>query len=435
LQWYQTGDGFSLSRDGRVVALAIYNGGGLVFDADQPINSRRILPHRDTREIALSPDGQWLVTLSHNYGTVRVWDTRTGQLTHAFPEYPHHSWPLFSPDGRWLALNVEKQGWVLFKTQTWTSSMRLGDVAGPAAFSPDSAIFAHETYFESYEGSIALVEVATGRELARIGDPDGSEATRIVFSPDGMQLIVSLRDQPQIRIWDLRAVRHRLADLDLDWNPPPAWGSAVPTASEFELPSPPEYRVDRGQLDQWIKLAPIKRCEQTVADAEELLKHKPDQAEVRDWLSQSCNNLAWKLVAGPESERDPRRAVPLARRAVALAPDHDTFQNTLGLVLYRAGQYAEAIPVLERSLAKNNNASAPYDLFFLALCHAKHRDASRARAYFDRAVAWLKTNSKLLGQADQELGAIRTEAEALLRASFGDLPDDVFAKMPESWLK
>jgi tetratricopeptide (TPR) repeat protein len=309
--------------------------------------------------------------------------------------------------------------------------MRLGDAGGPAAFSPDSAIFA-QPFAQSYGGSIALVEVATGRELARIGDPDGSEAAQIVFSPDGRQLIAILRDQPQIRIWDLRAVRHRLAELDLDWNPPPAWGSAVPTASNFELSPPPTYRVDRGQLDQWIKLAPIKRHEQTVADAEVLLKRMPDQAEVRDWLSESCNNFAWKLVAGPESERDPPRAVPLARRAVALAPDHDVFLNTLGMVLYRAGQYAEAIPVLERSLVKNNNASAPYDLFFLALCHAKHRDAGRSRAYFDRAVAWLKTNSKLLGQADQELGAIRTEAEALLRASFGDLPDDVFAKMPES---
>ena len=138
--------------------------------------------------------------------------------------------------------------------------------------------------------------------------------------------------------------------------------------------------MDRGQLDQWIKLAPIKRREQAVADAEALLKHEPDQAEVRDWLAESCNDLAWELVAGPESDRDPPRAVPLARRAVALAPDSDMFLKTLGLALYRAGRHAEAIPVLERSLAKNNNASAPYDLFFLALCHAKQGDAGRARA-------------------------------------------------------
>ena len=116
--------------------------------------------------------------------------------------------------------------------------------------------------------------MATGRELARIDDPDGANAAQIVFSPDGTQLIVILPDQPHIRIWDLRAVRHRLAELGLDWSPPPAWGSAASPISDFERPPPPKYRVDRGQLDQWIKLAPIKRREQAVADAEELLKQR-----------------------------------------------------------------------------------------------------------------------------------------------------------------
>jgi tetratricopeptide (TPR) repeat protein len=247
-----------------------------------------------------------------------------------------------------------------------------------------------------------------------------------------MQLIASLKYQPYIRIWDLRAVRQRLAELDLDWSPPPAWGSAVPTTADFELPLPPSYRVDRGQLDEWIKLAPIKRREQAVADAEDLLKHEPDQPEVRAWLADSCNDFAWMLVAGPESNRDPTRALRLARRAIELAPDSDMYLNTLGLTLYRAGLYSEAISVLERSLANHDNLSTPYDLVFLSLCHAKQGDASRARACFDRAVTWLKTNSKLTGQGDEELKAFRAEAEVLLRATFGDLPEDVFERVPEA---
>ena len=298
------------------------------------------------------------------------------------------------------------------------------------AFSPDSAILAHETYFKSYEGSIALVEVATGRELARIADPDGAKAAEIVFSPDGMQLIAILPDQPHIRIWDLRAVRHRLAELDLDWSPPPTWGSTAPPALDFELPPPPKYRVDRGLLDRWIKQAPIKRREQAFADAEELLKHEPDQAEVRDWLAQSCNKLARGLVAGSESDRDPTRAVPQARRAVALAPESDMVLNTLGLALHRAGRHTEAIPVLERSLARNSNTSAPYDLFFLAFCHTKRGDAGRARAYFARAETWLKTNSKLSARADEELRRLPRRGRGPIGTSFGALPDDVFAEGP-----
>ncbi len=432
LQWYQTRDGLSSSRDGRVVAIAIYNGGALVFDADRPANSRRILPQYDTRTAALSPDGRRLATHSHTDRTLKYWDTRTGRTVHDFPVNPPRGSPFFSPDGRFLATNVKNDGWQLLDIETWTSVIQLDHASGPATFSPDSKILAHETYYESYEGSIALVEIATGRELARIADPDGEKAAQIVFSPDGMKLIALLKDQPQIRIWDLRSVRDRLAKLNLDWSPPPPWGSAVSPTLDFELPLPPKYRVDRGQLDRWLKLAPIKRREQAVADAEELLKQSPGQAEVRDWLASSCNAFAWELLTGSKPDRDPPRALPLARRAIALAPESNMYLKTLGLALYRAGQHAEAIPVLERSLAANDNSSVPYDLFFLALCHSRLGDAVRARADFDRAVTWLMANSKLPAPADEELRAFRTEAEALLHASFGDLPDDVFAQPPES---
>jgi WD40 repeat protein len=431
LQWYGSHVGFSCSRDGRVAALAIHNGGGVVFDADQAATSRRFMPHRDARSVVLSPDGRWLVTGSHSERTQRAWDTRTGRRIRDFPADLRHSATLFSPDGRLLAFDVQNEGWELVETETWRPVIRFGDTSGAAAFSPDSAIFAHETDFKSHGGSIALVEVTTGRELARIDDPEGAGAAQLVFSPDGTQLIASLKDQPYLRIWDLRAVRHRLADLDLDWSPPPAWESAVAPTTGFEPPLQPSYRVDRGQLDRWIKLAPIKRREQAVADAEELLKHEPDQPEVREWGAESCNELSWMLVAVPESDRDPTRALPLARRAVALAPDNDLYLNTLGLALYRAGRYTEAIPILERSLGNNNSLSIPYDLFFLTLCHAKLGHAGRARACFDRAVTWLKTNSKMVGQGDTELPAFRTEAELLLRATFGALPDDVFAGVPE----
>jgi hypothetical protein len=47
-------------------------------------------------------------------------------------------------------------------------------------------------------------------------------------------------------------------------------------------------------------------------------------------------------------------------------------------------------------------------------------------------MAWLKTNSKQIGQAEQELKVFRAEAEALLSATFGSLPDDVFADVPEA---
>src|SRR5262249_3904365 len=70
------------------------------------------------------------------------------------------------------------------------------------------------------------------------------------------------------------------------------------------------------------------------------------------------NCQAWSLATGPIARRDPERAVMLARRAVALAPGQQLSLNTLGVALYRAGQYAEAATVLERSLAAGKGGFA-----------------------------------------------------------------------------
>jgi uncharacterized protein HemY len=83
------------------------------------------------------------------------------------------------------------------------------------------------------------------------------------------------------------------------------------------------------------------------------------------------------------------RVPALSRRAVALDPGLAAALNTLGVVQYRAGRYAEAIETLKRSLAAGHGHSDVRDLFFLAMAHRRlgHRDESRDR--FDRGVRWL----------------------------------------------
>ena len=138
LQWYQTRDGFSCSRDGRVVAMAIYDGGGLVFDADQPDRSRRILPHRDTRGIALSPDGRWFVTSpiqrrnaqslgcphrSHGPRFSRAPAPRARRLCSAPTA---DGWPSQRQD----------QGWELIETETWTIQNSARELRRPGGVFP-----------------------------------------------------------------------------------------------------------------------------------------------------------------------------------------------------------------------------------------------------------------------------------------------------------
>jgi len=131
----------------------------------------------------------------------------------------------------------------------------------------------------------------------------------------------------------------------------------------------------------------LHRYEPAIADLEAVLARNTDQPAIRERLGMCCNNRAWELAAGPESTRDPRRALPLARRAVELTPAQNIYLNTLGVVQYRVGQYAEAIATLERSLAAGGGQTDAFDLFFLAMAHHRLGHREQARAAYDRALA------------------------------------------------
>src|SRR5262249_32921797 len=144
-------------------------------------------------------------------------------------------------------------------------------------------------------------------------------------------------------------------------------------------------------------------------------------------LAMCCNNRAWELATGPESHRDPDRALVLSRRATGLAPGRATFLNTLGVVQYRAGQCAEAIATLQQSLKEGRGLSDGFDLFFRARARPGLGHRAEARADLDRAVRWLRDARNLSEQSTQELAAFRAEAEAVLAGSASELPADVFA--------
>jgi serine/threonine protein kinase/WD40 repeat protein len=426
-----TQDGFAITPDGRTIAAAMYDDGGLVFNVQKPQQVRWLRPLRDVRFIAISPDGRWVVTGSHKYSDgMKLWDAQTGHLVHDFPGVPDEVrgvWS-FSPDGRWLA--VQWDGWVLFETNTWVPKRLCRGVPVRLAFAPDS----RTVIYGDNTATLILVEVETGRELARFEDPEQMRPAQLEFTPDGSQLVTTLIDRPYLRVWDLRAIRRRLADLRLDWDPPATYDTPETPRSFAPIPKP--FRVDRGQLNSWLaRLAKIRlnRLEAALADCEASLRLKPDQTELRTRMATRCNELAWSLATGPTATRDPAGALSLARRAVELTPDQALYLNTLGVAQYRAGQLTESVATLEKSLAASRGASDGFDLFFLAMARFQLGQIDRARADFYRALMWRHDQPKPPQPGGtQELDAFEAEARALLDGRPAELPADAFAPGPPS---
>jgi WD40 repeat protein/Tfp pilus assembly protein PilF len=393
------------SRNGRTIAIPNSDRGALVWNRDQPTRLIPTGPQRDVRFCQVDPDGRWVATFSHNNddGLVRVWDARSGKLVKALP-VPSGGGG-FSPDGRWL-LTVGG-GCRLWHTGTWEEGPTLGGRAG--CFTPDSGSLA----IQGEGGVIRLVEADSGAEIARLEAPVHTGLVPLCFSPDGTQLIAAAVENQTLVIWDLRALRQELQALDLDWDAPPY----PPAAKSGPLP-----RIDvdvvlgnfaqRAAADRLVTQAHSDlrsgKHAQALAALRQAVRIDPTDAEAH-------NALAWLLLTGPMSLRNPQEALPLARKASALAPEDAYCLNTLGVALYRADKAAEAVPVLEKSLAAGQRQHDAHDLFFLAMCHAKLGAVAKARDCFDRAVKWVDAQKGLSAQHAEELKAFRAEAEEALR--------------------
>jgi tetratricopeptide (TPR) repeat protein len=150
-----------------------------------------------------------------------------------------------------------------------------------------------------------------------------------------------------------------------------------------------------------------------LADLLELAKLEARLIALLEETTLRCNDVAWGLCVAAAKDRQPAVAVTLARKAVELEPDNGGYRNTLGVALYRDGDYREAVATLE---ANPHNADfAAWDLYFLAMAQHQLGEEARARECLDRAVRWhQEKGSGLSPPHREELARFRAEAEALL---------------------
>jgi tetratricopeptide (TPR) repeat protein len=260
---------------------------------------------------------------------------------------------------------------------------------------------------------IHLIEAATGRTVAKLEDPNGDRATWQGFTPDATQLVVLAGHTRAIHIWDLRAIRKRLKDMNLDWEWP-----------EYPLPQTGETTGAPLTIQTALEnpaggsSTPEEKARNVIERGKRLVERNPDSAL-------ACNDLAWAYVTVPEALRDAKAALLLSEKAIRLtsADDHArnahivaNYRNTLGLVYYRAGRFREAVALLRTNLEeRQNDKLLPYDLLFLAMCFQRLGETERARDCYECADRWIQSQTDRGDPVPQEIVSFRSEAEDTLR--------------------
>jgi Tfp pilus assembly protein PilF len=389
----------------RVAIAATLRGVSLV-DLETRPRVIRSWPTPTANFIAASPDGRWVATGNHSGLGFQVWDT--------LRNVEAHLWPMggadvaFSPDGRWF-VSATGGGFytgaecVFWEVGTWQRgpSIPLERTSSPSqlAFSDDGRVLAVQRTMTE----VLLLDPRDLHELARLQSREPTILATMRFSPDGSLLVVGT-SAGYLHVWDLRRIRARLAEMNLDWDTAPF--SPSPAATTTEQPLEVEIRLDPASLVERASYdLEIQDYRRARTHLEEALASDPDRPAVR-------RGLVSVLTNGPIAIRDLGRASELLRTAPHRDATNLAFQGDLGMILYRLGRYSEAVATLEPAIGAHPDASdrARWGIFLAMSQH--HLGQSRAaQESYHRAGSDLAA-ARVSPAAIEEFHQLWSEADA-----------------------
>ena len=92
---------------------------------------------------------------------------------------------------------------------------------------------------------VRLLEPETCREVAVLTAPERTRLLPLTFTPDGARLISYGEETGALHIFDLRAIRRQLAEMDLDWDFPPL----LPESQDQQSDNPLKFSIDIGTYE------------------------------------------------------------------------------------------------------------------------------------------------------------------------------------------
>jgi len=306
-----------------------------------------------------------------------VWDAATGA---SLAELKGHTSVVnsaaFSPDGTRIVTASDDQTARVWDAATGASLAELkghADSVYSVAFSPDGT----RIVTASWDQTARVWDAATGASLAELKGHTGSVHSA-AFSPDGTRILTGSRDGTA-RVWDSVPYRERFPAIQRARAAARKMGQIVQARLKAGEP------IDglRAALNADATLA-IEERAASLAELQSVLDQQRRATEVPRAEANRLNTAAWNAVRfAPVVPDAAIKAVADARRAVELAPGNILILNTLGVALFRAGDFMEALETLHRSDAANVRAPGgpqPSDWAFIAMSHWKLGDQAQAHA-------------------------------------------------------
>jgi tetratricopeptide (TPR) repeat protein len=323
-----------------------------------------------------------------NSGEVRVWDVATGEpVAPAFQHDIRLEHVRFTPDGQHLAgVNAVGDVWLLDLSP---DTRPVGSLLSLVRLLSAEQLTAGATRMPVEPEAI----VRTWQHLRRSLASDAPSPAEVLAWHKEEVVEAMGRGDMRAEVFHLSgflsarpsdpSARLLRADLNARLGAWPDAAADYDQAIDVGLPASLWDAAALAQLAAGNRAGYRKVCAAALAQAA-----RP-QSELPPYLADlpagvAANNAAWTCALGPDAG-DMEAALRQARRAVGERPREAAMLNTLGAVLYRAGQFEAAVRTLAEAEALAGPRGELLDWIFLAMAHQQLGHASEARRWFDRA--------------------------------------------------
>jgi serine/threonine protein kinase/WD40 repeat protein len=439
--------GFALSDDSRLLAtMALVKNNVQVWDLATGRALSEPLPHPGDFwgifSVRFSPDGRYLLT-SHKDGQARYWDWKAGKL--ACPPMAHDNEihdAAITADGRFALTAIsgrpEMHVWELTTGRRVAPPLRVGFNDGSwcsrLAITPDGrrsliglwpmdlSVVDLEPILSPCTAPTAdlalLAELATSQRI-ELGDLSGlttdqwQERWNLLRerNPDlARSFLIEPRPEVSARKKTAQAAAYFArgeAHARLG-----KWKEAAGEIAKVAQLNPNDVRLRILLANLFLQMDDTqgyrKLCEETAKELDQL----PFDLTV-------ANNTVWLFCLSSGAVPDYKSLVTLAERALKEPWNEQqrlVHLNTLGVILFRAGRYQEAIDRLNERVNAGEATGAPVDWVFLAMAHHRLGNKAEAKRWLEKfranKVPDYRTSRDLWN--DLEIRFFAREVEALL---------------------